>query len=415
MMRCLLATVGKDAPGSNAALRASTRLALRKGMEVIGAKGGFVGILEGRYHKMKESDVGFILGRGGSVLGSTEFHVEPGDSSKLAQMAERVRKFDLFVAIGGLGTFAFLDRLYTEHDMGLTTTMFVPASVENEFLDPVNAPSHDGVHAEAIGSDTAANTAIEAIDRLREQSHLSRTVFLVECLGLKSNFLPIQIGAATGAHRIYLPRYPRLTDEARLESRRLFGSDFDPNRVDVRELVSWIESTFESSTRPYLLIIIPNGIPLIRPLTQKSDQDTRDYESIITSMAPLELTVLRLFDDMSIHFAGHSSIQIRYVIIDDLQLGGRPTARDRLLGSMYGEAAIEEFLSIVNAQQVDHRGNLNLLAIDGTSAVRWRCFARQEVTTIFRGDSPRGGGLDPIPFFRQMRGTVSGYRPWANL
>ena len=70
MLRCLLATVGNDAPGTNAVLRAGTRLALRKGLEVFGATRGFLGILEGQYRKMKESDVGYILAKGGSLLGS---------------------------------------------------------------------------------------------------------------------------------------------------------------------------------------------------------------------------------------------------------------------------------------------------------------------------------------------------------
>ncbi len=76
MLRCLLTTVGKDAPGVNALIRAGTRLALRSDMEVYGAKRGFLGILQDEFHKMMESDVGFIINRGGSLLGSSDFRIE---------------------------------------------------------------------------------------------------------------------------------------------------------------------------------------------------------------------------------------------------------------------------------------------------------------------------------------------------
>jgi 6-phosphofructokinase len=417
-MRCLLATLGKDTPGVNAVLRASTRVALRRGFEVYGAKRGFPGIISGLFHRMKESDVGFILGRGGSLLGSSDFRIPPHSTEALGQVAASLRRFDLVVTTGGLGSFSILNRVYAFHDMGLTTTLFVPATIENEFLNPAFAA--DGprnLHAEAVGADTAANTGVEAIDRLREQAYLNRTVFIIQCVGAKSNFLPIQIGVACGAHRIYLPDYPLLSDEAKREIRDLFGSTFDPNRVNVKELVDWIEMMFKETQKTYLVVIIPNGIPLLDVERGEGGEEypREDYERIVASMSPLELTVLRVVDDLTVHFSGDGSVQIRYVVLDDLQRGGTPSARDRVLGSLYGEAGIEEFLAIVNGQEVMKRGNLNLLAVDSTAAATWRCHPRQEVLPLFQGSHPRAGGLDPMPFFRQLRGTVSGYRPLAAI
>lgn len=417
MLRCLIATIGKDAPGTNAAVRAATRLALRRGMEVYGAKRGLVGVLENQFHRMREADVGMVLGKGGSVLGSSDFRVEAGDADVLNRLAQTLGKFDLIVACGGLGSFALLNRVYSSHRMEPTTTMFVPASVENEFLDPRHGQEGaDGVHAEAIGADTAANTAIEAIDRLREQAYLSRTVFLIECVGAKSNYLPIQIGAACGAHRIYLSRYPTLPSEARDAIRQLYGEEFDPNHVDIRELVRWIESMLEEPTRKYLVCIIPSGIPLIDVAAREarlSEENRETYEEIITSMAPLELTVFRVVDSLLMHFSEPGGIQVRHVLLDDLQRGGSPSLRDRMLGSIYGEAAVEEFLALLNFQDVEKRGNLNLLSVHDTSRVAWTCTPRQEVEELFQGSTPRAGGLDPLPFFRQMRGTISGFRPLA--
>lgn len=425
MMRCLIATLGKDAPGTNAVIRASTRLALDRGMEVFGARRGCLGILENRLHKLKRAEVGFIIEKGGSLLGSTDFRIQPHDNETYGRLAKGLKEFDLVVATGGLGSFAILDRLYSRFDMGLCTTMFAPCTVENEFLNPSRAEDPEGVHAQCVGADTAANVAIEAIDRLREQSYLSRTMFLVQCLGAKSNYLPLHIGMACGANRIYLPPYPRLSEEEKAEVRELFGGKFDPTHLDVREMVQWIETSFDKSRKTYLLAIIPKGIPLmhrsggaqgvsLRRPRQEGESVAPDYEDIVTSMAPLELTALRLMDDLDIHFAD-SKIQVRWVVLDDLQYGGSPTVRDRMLGSLYGGAAVEEYLSLVNRQETEKRGNLSLLAIDDTATVQWRCFPREEVSPLYKGSDARAGGVDAIPFFRQSRGTVSGYRPWATV
>ena len=124
---------------------------------------------------------------------------------------------------------------------------------------------------------------------------------------------------------------------------------------------------------------------------------------------------MRLVDDLLVHFSGDENIQIRYVVIDDLQLGGKPTVRDRVLGSVYGEAAVEEFLAMVQAYELERRGDLHLISVQDTASVSWRCHSREEVKTIYQGSPPRTGGLDPLPFFREMSGSVSGYRPWATL
>lgn len=418
-MRCLIATPGADAPGTNSAVRAATRLALRRELEVYGAKRGWLGLLEEKFWKLKEADVGSIISRGGSVLGSTDSKIEPGDRPSHERIARSMKRFDLVVATGGLGSFAVLNRIYSDFDMGLTTTMYIPASVEGEFLNPHHDPgsASSEIHAESIGADTAANRAMSAIDCLRDQAFHSRTVFLVECVGSKSNFLPILVGMACGAHRVYLPLHPALTDEDRREIKRLYGSDFDPNYVDLPELVSWIDFMFEKGKRTYLLVILPHGVPLLSMRTGSETMDLPDYEEMITSIKPLEFTVLRVAEALDVHYSGQGAVQVRHVLLDDLQRGGAPTFHDRILGSLYGEAAIEEFLSVVNTVGIEtrHRGNLNLLAIENAAQVAWKCHPREDVLPLFQGKNPRAGGLQPLPFFRQARGIVSGYRPFATL
>lgn len=138
-----------------------------------------------------------------------------------------------------------------------------------------------------------------------------------------------------------------------------------------------------------------------------------DYESTVLSTAPMELTVPRVVDDLLIHFSGSRMVQVRYVVLDDLQRGGAPSAKDRLLGTLYGRAAVERYLSAVQSQEVGCWGNLNLVAVDSVNRLSWKSFPRDKVTPIFHGPSPRAGGLDPLPFFRQIRGIASGYRTLA--
>jgi 6-phosphofructokinase len=236
-------------------------------------------------------------------------------------------------------------------------------------------------------------------------------------VGAKSNFLPITIGMACGAHRVYLPQYPILSEDGKSEIRRLFGDNFDPNTVNVHELVGWIEQMFEHTKKTYLVVIIPHGVPLVNLVHSNAatDQTREEYESIILSTAPMELTVPRIVDDLVLHFSGTGMVQVRYVLLDDLQRGGTPTARDRIIGSLYGRGAVERYLQVVQNQEVGSWGNLNLVALDDISCVRCRSYRREEVAAIFQGTRPRAGGLDPLPFFRQSRGTASGYQPLTIL
>ncbi len=421
MARCLIATLGGDAPGTNAVVRAVTTIALKRGMEVFGAKRGWLGLLREEFWRLRESDVASILPRGGSVLGSTDTKIERGDEDSQRRIAEALKKFDLVVVTGGLGSFAVLDRIYDSQDgLGITTTMFVPASVEGEFLNPRHGrpDNTDEVHAESVGADTAGNRAVSAIDCLCDQAFHSRTVFLVECVGSKSNYVPLQVGTACGAHRMYLPLHPRLSSKDREEIRSLYGGEFDPNFVDAKELVAWIGRTFETTGQRYLLVVLPSGVPLLSVRQGGKQPHGVHYEEMITSVKPLELTVLRLVETLDVHFSGRAdSVQVRHVLVDDLQRGGPPTLKDRTLGSLYGEAALEEYFAIVNATGIDttHRGNLNLLAIEGTGRFGWKCIPREGVAHLFQGEDARSGGLDPIPFLRQSLGLVSGYRPLSTL
>ncbi|MBI4583346.1 MAG: 6-phosphofructokinase [Planctomycetes bacterium] len=416
MYRCLIATLGRDAPGINAAIRAVTRLAgQRQGWKVFAAKRGFPGILQKNFREIAEKDVRFILDKGGSILGSTVLKIGIDEHDTIRRIGEVFREFDLVVAIGGLGSYSVLNQLYSIVDMKGTTTHFVPASIENEFLLAGTQGNGNDIYAESIGADTAANTAISIIDRLREQSYLNQTVFLVQCVGLKSNFLPLVVGLACGAHRIYLPEFPTIHPEDLEEIQRLFGKRFVPYRIVTRELVGWLKELFFDLKKTHAMVIIPSNIRVLELADQERELPGRDYEHLVRSLVVPDFSLLRLVDDLSIQFTEHPEVQIRSVILDDLQRGGPPTMKDRLLGSLYGEAAVDEYLKIIGGQDSVRYGGLNLLAIRDVYRAAWESHPRNRITPLFRDQEPQPGGLDPVPFYRQNLGLLSGYRQIAKV
>jgi len=413
MFTCLLITCGRDAPGINAAIRSVTRIAVQnRGWKVTAARRGIPGLLAGALKDLGEKDIRFILDKGGSVLGSSGMQIAGGDHAMIRRIAGALRPYDLVVATGGLGSFSILNQVYEANDMGTTTTMFIPSSIENEFIQPERRTNgHPSINAESIGADSAANAAVTIIDRLRDQSYLNQTVFLVQCVGAKSNYLPLTIGLACGAHRIYLPGYPPLSDDELVQIRVLSRGKFQPDHLDAMEFVGWIRDMFVNLKKTYLVVIIPSELRTM----EMAHGSQRSYEDTIRSLAPSNFSLLRLVDELEVHFTDLPEVQIRSVILDDLQRGGAPTLRDRLLGTLYGEAAVEEFLQVANSQDLLRRGNLNLLAVRDVNSGTWCCHPRQEVTPMFRGADANPGGLPPVLFYRQSQGLLSGYRPLADL
>jgi 6-phosphofructokinase len=411
MHTCLIVTMGRDAPGVNAAIRAVTRIASPgRGWKVSAARRGVPGLLAGNVRELAEKDVRFILERGGSILGSTVVRIPAADADTIERIALSLRPHELVVATGGLGTFSILNQVYASNDMGNTTTMFIPASIENEFIRPNRRNGHGEIDAESIGADSAANAGIAIVDRLRDQSYLNQTVFLVQCVGAKSNYLPLSIGLACGAHRIYLPDFPPMSDDDLVQIRLLFGRKFQPNRLDATEFVSWIREMFFTMKKNCLVVIVPSELTTVElaraPLPR--------YEETIRSLASSNFSLLRLAEELEVHFSSYPEVQIRSVILDDIQRGGAPTMRDRLLGTIYGEAAVEEYLQILNSEP-SRRGTLNLLAVRDVNSGAWTCHPREEVSTLFLGENARPGGLPPLAFYRQNQGLLSGFRPLADL
>lgn len=186
---------GGDAPGMNAAIRAVVRTAIAHGLEVYGISRGYAGLLEGKIAPMNASSVANIIQRGGTVLKtsrSPEFHHRAG-REKAAQVL-KAHRIDALVVIGGDGSFAGASLLSKEFGINC---IGVPGTIDNDIWGT----------DDTIGFDTSVNTALEAIDRIRDTASSHDRLFLVEVMGRSAGFIALQVGICGGAETILIPEY----------------------------------------------------------------------------------------------------------------------------------------------------------------------------------------------------------------
>ena len=199
-------TSGGDAPGMNAAIRAITRTSLARGWRVSGVRDGYAGLVAGRFEELASRDVGGILQRGGTVLGSArcpEFRTEEGQRQALDHL--EAAGVDGLVVIGGNGTQTGSHALH-QHGFDVVG---VASTIDNDLVGSDIT----------IGVDSALNTALEAVDRLKTTASSHRRAFLVEVMGRDCGYLALATGIASGAEAVVVPEHPT-TAEAVVEQLR---------------------------------------------------------------------------------------------------------------------------------------------------------------------------------------------------
>jgi len=273
-------TSGGDAPGMNAAIRAVVRACVFHNIEVDGIFQGYTGLISGDFKRLNERSVARILGRGGTILKSSrskEFYEAEGR----AKAAEQLKKHgvDALIAIGGNGTFTGAHLLYQEHGIPV---MGIPGSIDNDLFGTDHC----------IGFDTATNTVVDAVDRIRDTATSHNRLFFVEVMGRNSGFIALKSGIAAGAIAIILPE----------------------DEMSVDELVDTLKASEESGKSSSIVIVAEGSksggaYELAKKVTEKyAEYDTR-------------VSVL-----------GH------------LQRGGAPSCYDRVISSRMGVAAVEGIL-----------------------------------------------------------------------
>lgn len=286
-------TSGGDAPGMNAAIRAVVRTGIFHKKEVFGIMRGYEGMIEGDFVKLGARSVGNILQRGGTILKtarSDEFKTAEGRKQAYEQL--RKEGIDALIAIGGDGTFTGLHKLYQEFQL---PSLCIPGTIDNDIAGTDYT----------IGFDTATNTAVEAIDKIRDTALSHNRLFFIEVMGRNSGYIALYSGIAGGAGAIIIP-----------ESETSFDK--------VYELLTAGEITNKRSN----LVVIAEGSKIggANEIARKVAERT-DY-----------------FD-------------IKVTILGHLQRGGTPTYFDRVLASKLGVAAVEGLMEGKTDAMVGVRDN----------------------------------------------------------
>jgi 6-phosphofructokinase 1 len=195
-------TSGGDAPGMNAAIRAVVRTAIPAGMEVVGIYGGYAGMLNKHFETLQLNSVANVIQRGGTIL-KTGRCQEFLKSDTRAQAAVNLREAGIegLVAIGGDGTFRGAHALWEETKFPVVG---VPGTIDNDIYGT----------DETIGYDTAVNTALDAIDRIRDTAASHDRLFIVEVMGRDSGFIAIDVALAGGAEEAFIPENLNSVDRA---------------------------------------------------------------------------------------------------------------------------------------------------------------------------------------------------------
>lgn len=279
MKRIGVMTSGGDAPGMNACTRAVVRAALAHGIETIGIRRGYAGLLCCDTEFLTSRAVGGIARWGGTVLETArcpEFRTADGQRKGIESIREL--GLDGLIVIGGDGS---LRGAIALHSAGIRC-VGIPASIDNDICDTEIS----------IGVDTAMNTILDAIDKIKDTASAHRRAFVIEVMGRRSGYLAVATGVAGGAEMVIVPERPQSTDDI------------------IREMIQASERG-----KPHFIIIVAEGA------TPRADE-IRDTLATVRPGFEARLTVL-----------GH------------VQRGGSPTAADRLLATKLGAGAVEALIA----------------------------------------------------------------------
>ena len=274
--RIAVLTSGGDAPGMNAAVRAVVRRASNLGIEVFGVRDGYRGLIFGNLTAFSANDVGNIIQRGGTILGTSrcpEMHNESGRAQAAASLRDRGIK--ALVVVGGDGSFRGADALSKEHQL---LVVGLPGTIDNDI------PGTDYT----IGFDTAVNTAMDAIDRLRDTAESHQRLFFVEVMGRTAGHIAAHVAIAGGAEYVLVPE----------------------TETHLDELAENLRHGIERGRRSTMVIVAEGDDAGGAVSIAKRVQEATGFDSRVTVL-------------------GH------------IQRGGRPTSFDRVLATRLGAHAVE--------------------------------------------------------------------------
>lgn len=282
MKKIAVYTSGGDSPGMNACIRAVVRTAIFRGLEVYGIQHGYEGMIEGDIKRMHSHSVSNIVQRGGTILKSARsMGFKTNEGRKKAFDNLKAHGIDALVGIGGDGTFTGAKLFHEEYGI---PSVGCPGTIDNDLYGTDYT----------IGFDTAVNTALEAIDKIRDTAAAHDRIFFVEVMGRDAGFIAVECGIGGGAEFVMIPE----------------------SKTDLNVIVKSLKNLRKSKSSS--IIVVAEG-------DEAGNAETiKDY---------VKTTLNDPTKDFKVTTLGH------------IQRGGNPTARDRVLASRCGMAAVEGLLA----------------------------------------------------------------------
>jgi 6-phosphofructokinase 1 len=290
MKKISVVTSGGDAPGMNAALRAVVRAALGRGVEVLGFQHGYEGLIANEAVPLDSGKVGGIITHGGTILRtgrSKIFLTEGGRKQSIDNL--RQHNVDGLVVIGGDGSLRGALALHEEFGYPV---MGVPASIDNDI------PGTDY----SVGFDTAINTAIAAIDRVRDTAYSHERVFVIEVMGRRNGFIALEAGLAGGAEAILIPEVP----------------------YSLLDMCKMLRTAVERGKKSSIIVVAEGAARA---------------------------------SDIKVFIERNTGFEARYLVLGHMQRGGTPTAFDRVLGLRLAAFATNRLLSGFRGEMAGVDGN----------------------------------------------------------
>lgn len=277
-------TAGADAPGMNAAVSVAARCLLNHGVPVYGSRDGFYGLIRDDFVELDWHEMVSWVNRPASEIGTARFTFEESDFPKIAANISK-RQIRALIAIGGLGTYLKIRQITEMRDRydALNIPMIIlPATIDN------NLPCTEF----SIGSDTALNNIVEAVDKIRHTAGATRRTFIVEVMGRECGFLALMGAMASGAEKAYLP-------------------EIGISLADLNRDVEIMKESFSRGKRMFIYL--------------RNEQSSYHYTTDF---------ICRLFEEES-----KGLFEVRTAILGHLQRGGIPSAFDRITASRMGAEA----------------------------------------------------------------------------
>ncbi len=282
MKKIAVFTSGGDAPGMNACIRAVVRTSIFHGIEVYGITYGYDGMINGNIKRMHSHSVSNIIQRGGTILKSArseEFRTTEGRKKASNQL--KALGIEGIVAIGGDGTFTGAKLFFEEFGI---PTIGCPGTIDNDIYGTDYT----------IGFDTAVNTALEAIDKIRDTAAAHDRIFFVEVMGRDSGYIAVECGIGGGAEFVMVPE----------------------TETDLKKVVKSLKNLRKSKSSS--IIVVAEG-----------DEEGN-----------AELIMGKVQDKIN-----DEEKEFKVTTLGHIQRGGNPTARDRVLASRCGMAAVEGLMN----------------------------------------------------------------------